>query len=199
MGLFNLAWWIPGLLTAIVFHEYAHAWTSSYLGDPTPRYTGRLTLNPLAHIDPIGLLMLLIFRFGWAKPVQINPYYYKDWRRGTLLVSIAGPGANLVLAFLAIGIGKVLGLAPYGVGDRMLSGVAWLNIYFAVFNLIPIPPLDGSKVLRSILPEQYAGFYNQLEGMGWLLLVFLLMTGAVSRILFPVSGGIYRLFNLITG
>lgn len=182
-------------MSAIVLHEYAHAATSSYLGDPTPRYTGRLTLNPLAHIDPIGMLMLLVFHFGWAKPVQINPSYYRDWRRGTLLVSLAGPVMNFSVAFIALLVIRLVGPDPWGGLGKVLSWAVWFNIYLGVFNLIPVPPLDGSKVLRSLLPPASAAWYGQLEGFGWLILILLLMSGAVGRILLPISRGVFVLFD----
>jgi len=137
---------IPALLAALTIHEYAHARTAALLGDPTPRLMGRLTLNPVAHLDPLGLIMLWLFKFGWAKPVPINPYYFKDGRKGVMLVSLAGPGSNVLLAFItAVMIGL---LSKYQFLTAGWSKVLWLtysyNIIFAIFNLLPLPPLDGS-------------------------------------------------------
>ena len=144
---------LPGLIIAMVIHEYAHARTAVALGDFTPKMMGRLTLNPMAHIDPLGLVMLLLVRFGWAKPVMINPNNFRQPRRDDVLVSLAGPGANLVMAFLAL----VVLLLCYQAGvvspgsKLVLQLIVEYNIGFAIFNLIPIPPLDGSHILMQLL------------------------------------------------
>ncbi len=185
---------IPAILIAITFHEYAHGKVAAILGDPTPAQYGRLTLNPLAHLDPIGTLMLLVARFGWAKPVPVNPYYFKgDRRRGMLLVGLAGPLMNLVLAYLAAVALKV----TWGINlylQSFLQELLWINIALAVFNLIPVPPLDGSKILANILPSRFTGFFMQLESYGTILLLLLLVTGLLGKILMP---GVYFVLTII--
>lgn len=173
-----------GLLAAIVFHEYAHAKTADLMGDPTPRAQGRLTLNPLAHLDPIGLLMLWAFHFGWARPVLVNPYRFADPRRGMMLVAAAGPLTNVLLAYVA------LVLLRLGLSDGFLgSALAWTyrrNLSLAVFNIIPVPPLDGAKILAGLLPPDRAGWLHTLEQYGWAVLVLLLVTGVIGEIMSPL-------------
>ncbi len=195
----EMLWSLPGLLVAIVFHEYAHARMAHELGDPTPAYTGRLTLNPLAHLDPIGLLMLWLFRFGWAKPVQVNPYNFRDARRGMLLVSVAGPGMNLILAFVALLFLRL----PFADLHPAISRIVWwimmYNVWLALFNLIPVPPLDGSKVLASLLPPYRRDIIAFLEQYGFLILIALIVSGIVWRILNPLAHFILGLFDLLVG
>jgi len=176
---------IPALLLAITVHEYAHGKMADRLGDPTARYAGRLTLNPLAHLDPLGLLVLWLFRFGWAKPVPINPYYFRNRRQGLVLVSLAGPAANILTAFIVL---LLLQLWP-GTGfiaQQILSLAFIYNLYLAVFNLLPIPPLDGSKILQGILPGPQAYAYSQLESYGPIILIVLIYLGVVGKILYPL-------------
>ena len=144
---------IPALLIALTFHEYAHARVANALGDPTPRLAGRLTLNPVAHLDPLGLIMLWLFKFGWAKPVPVNPGYFRDEKRGMLLVSLAGPASNILLAFSAAILIEVLfrlQILGGGLGEVLRLTYIY-NIVLAIFNLLPIPPLDGAKILRKAL------------------------------------------------
>ncbi|HWR09245.1 site-2 protease family protein [Sporomusa sp.] len=190
---------IPALLIALTVHEYAHARTAVALGDPTPRFMGRLTLNPVAHLDPIGLLMLWLFKFGWAKPVPINPSYFKNYRQGMVMVSLAGPVSNMILALItafAIGI-----LAKM----QLLSGdwvkVLWMtysyNIILAIFNLVPIPPLDGSKVLASLLPGRQGHVFDQLEQYGPFILMALVYVGVIGMITYPLERGLAYIINSI--
>ena len=139
---------VPILLVVITIHEFAHAKVADILGDPTPRLAGRLTLNPLSHIDPIGLLMLFLVRFGWAKPVPINPYNFRDPRRGTIYVSLAGPFSNFFFAWIIAILYKTLPLPYNSTLSMMFSYAIWISLALGVFNLIPVPPLDGSKVLE---------------------------------------------------
>lgn len=195
LDLLEMAYRLVALLITMSFHEYAHARVADRLGDPTPRYSGRLTLNPLAHIDPIGMLMLWFFRFGWAKAVQVNVLRLRDRRKGLMMVAAAGPLTNLLLAFVTLFLLRVAFLAGLrDVGD-FLNVLLWYNLLVAVFNLIPVPPLDGSKVLMGLLPGRQAFEFARLEQYGWILLFMLVWTGIVGRILEPVATAIFRTFH----
>jgi len=188
---------VPALLLAITVHEYAHGKMADRLGDPTPRYAGRLTLNPLAHLDPLGLLMLWLFRFGWAKPVPINPIHFRNRRQGLVLVSLAGPAANIITAFIIL---LLLQLWP-GTGlitQQILSLAFIYNLYLAVFNLLPLPPLDGSKILQGILPGPQAYAYSQLEVYGPIILIVLIYFGVVGKILYPVVSFLARILEVLS-
>lgn len=190
---------IPALLIALTVHEYAHARAAVILGDPTPRLMGRLTLNPVAHLDPIGLIMLWLFKFGWAKPVPINPSYFKNYRQDMLVVSLAGPVSNMVLALLTAFLIGILAKM------QLLSGgwvkVLWMtytyNIILAIFNLVPIPPLDGAKVLASILPGQQGRIFDQLEQYGPFILMGLVYIGVIGMITYPLERGLAYVINAI--
>lgn len=202
LNLEQIILWLPAVLVALTFHEYAHGKAADLLGDPTPRYQGRLTLNPIAHLDPIGFLLLLIFHFGWAKPVQVNPLNFKgDRLRGMMLVSLAGPLMNLFIALtgalvinLAFPAGGVM-VNSYGV--EILNGIIWINIFLALFNLIPVPPLDGSKVLAWFL--QSDRFIYQLERYGMMILIVLIFTNFVGVVVLPLASLLYKYFMIITG
>lgn len=204
----NLIFVIPSLLLALTVHEFAHAWVSYRLGDPTPKYQGRLTLNPLAHIDPLGLVMLMLFRFGWGKPVEIDPRHYRNRRQGVLLVSLAGPGANIITAFvLMVGYAVWSLTAPGFVPEfvpQLLGMALMYNILIALFNMLPVPPLDGSKVLASILPPKYSyQFQSFAQQWGLFILLALIATGLTGRILTPLSNllltGMARLVYTLVG
>lgn len=176
----------PAVLAAIIFHECAHGWVSDRLGDPTPRQAGRLTLNPIRHLDLAGTLCLLFFHMGWAKPVPINARYYKNPRRGVILVSLAGPFANFILAFLSLLLYGLLVLyAPsassfWRTAEIIVYYGAVINVGLGVFNLIPFPPLDGSHVLEEFIPA-VGVFFSRFQSYGRLLLLLLLASGALSR------------------
>ena len=171
---------IPALLFAITIHEYAHAQCADSMGDPTARYMGRMTFNPMAHLDPLGAILLVVAGFGWAKPVEINPSNFRNRREGILKVSFAGPAANLFLCFLAAFFMTFLnrfGLLSDGV-YRFLLWMQLYNVWFAFFNLIPVPPLDGSKVLDVLLPERWYHLVLQYERYLMLAVVLLAWSGA---------------------
>ena len=177
----------PPILLAITFHEYAHGWTAMKFGDPTAKMMGRLTLNPLVHLDPIGTLMLFLVHFCWAKPVPVDPRYFSDPKRQMLWVALAGPVANMILAFFS-GI-LIIGFASSNfmfssntaiIGNMLVYSLQ-INLALAVFNMLPIPPLDGSKILRGLLPYEYEHIAVQMEQYGpWVLMpiiLFGMMTG----------------------
>ena len=193
---------IPALLIAITVHEYAHGQVSYSLGDPTPKLEGRLTMNPLAHLDILGAIMLVLVGFGWAKPVGINPSYYKNYKKDIMKVAFAGPGANLLLCFLAtfliLFLGK-LGFLSQGV-YQFLRWLQLYNVWFAFFNLIPIPPLDGSKILMALLPSQRAYAYEQtIAPYSMYILIAICFTGIVSTIITPFVTLYMGLVNLVLG
>jgi Zn-dependent protease len=171
---------IIALVIAITVHEFAHAWTAHELGDPTSKHQGRLTLNPLAHLDPIGSLMILVARFGWGKPVPVNPYMLRtDPTVGMALVSVAGPLSNIITAFLfalPIRFGA-LSLVPVGMTGVMvdlLGSIIIINLVLAIFNMIPLAPLDGYKVALALLPADLAHRVRQVETYGPLILILLI-------------------------
>jgi Zn-dependent protease len=193
------------LLFSVIIHELAHGYVAYSLGDPTAKYAGRLTLNPLKHLDPFGSIILPLllfiagspFLFGWAKPVPINPYNFTDKKYGEIKVSIAGPASNLCLAII---FGMILRFVPYSLISAnqgieiALTYIVAINIWLAIFNLIPIPPLDGSWVLFSLLPDTMQNVKNFLRQYGIVILVLLILFG--GSLWFAITG---VLFQLITG
>lgn len=179
------------LFTAISVHEYAHGLTAYKLGDPTAKYAGRLSLNPLSHLDPIGALCMVFFRFGWAKPVPINPMYFKDRKRDSAITALAGPIANILLAFVSTIVFALFYVYVYIDYTNFLTEffytvfvqLAMVNISFAVFNLIPFPPLDGSKILGAFLSYENYSKLLQYERFGFPILIFLSLSGFLGRIL----------------
>lgn len=172
--------WGLALVVAVTIHEFSHAWAADRLGDPTAKASGRLSLNPLAHLDPLGTLMLLLTRFGWGKPVPIDSYNLANPRRDAALISLAGPASNLVLAVILSMINSLAGglASPLGglIIDHLLAPLIILNVSLALFNLLPVPPLDGSKILFGLLPEEMADQWEEtLEHYGLMILLFLLL------------------------
>lgn len=177
------------LLIAFPVHELAHALTAYKLGDPTAKYAGRLTLNPFKHMDLIGTLCLVLFRFGWAKPVPVDPRNFKNPRAGMAIVSLAGPLSNLILAFLSLICRDLMNLIPLTntVSLNIVSIIytffyyaAWINISLCIFNLIPIPPLDGEKILSFFLPERWAMMFEHYSMYFQIVLMLLLFTPVIS-------------------
>jgi Zn-dependent protease len=164
------------LLYSVIFHELAHGWVAYKMGDPTAKWQGRLTLNPLKHLDPIGTLMLLFIGFGWAKPVPVNlgNIPSNKRRKGIILVSAAGITANIIFAFVALLLLRLISPEPSGMVGQVLLLLAHINIILAAFNLIPIPPLDGSKILMGFAPESVNRVLNQIEPFGFFIVIGLL-------------------------
>lgn len=180
----QLAEWIvkiPVLLFAITIHEYAHARAALFLGDPTAKLAGRITFNPISHLDPFGAICLFLFNFGWAKPVPVNPRYFRNPRAGNLRVSLAGPFANLGLALL-MGIFIRNFLFPSELYLTILITMLLMNIGLGLFNLLPIPPLDGSHVLESLLPYNALAKYRQIERYAPIILLSVFLADQFLRL-----------------
>jgi Zn-dependent protease len=156
-------------------HEYTHGWTAYKLGDPTAKASGRLTLNPLKHIDPIGALCMVLFRFGWSKPVPINEYNFERRELDTAITAFAGPASNLLVACLTALINWIFKPDPNSIIGYLLFIFAMINISLAVFNLIPIPPLDGHKIVRAFLPKGLRYYWEQLEKFSFIIIILLIL------------------------
>lgn len=198
----SMIYTVPALLIAITIHEYAHAATADAMGDPTPRYMGRLTFNPLAHLDILGAIMLALFHFGWAKPVAINPNNFRKRREGMIKVSLAGPAANLFLCFLAelifVVMSKLDILTP-GVGAFLVWTMQY-NVWFAFFNLLPVPPLDGSRILCELLPPDKAYKFESFVGAyGLYILIALVASGIIGYIITPFAMAYLTVVETILG
>lgn len=176
---------LPGLFIAIIFHELAHGITAYWLGDNTAKDAGRLTLNPLKHIDLTGFVFMLIFKFGWAKPVPVNPFNFKNRKKGMILVSLAGPISNFLIA-LMIGFLLSLNIVTNELIFKMLFITLWYNIMLGVFNLLPFPPLDGSKIVASLLPKKLEYYFYKYEKYMYIVLVILIGTNTIDRIMSPI-------------
>ncbi|HXX40495.1 MAG TPA: site-2 protease family protein [bacterium] len=182
---------LGAVVVAATCHEFAHAYVADRLGDPTARLLGRLSLNPLKHLDLLGTLFFVLFGFGWAKPVPVNPANFQNPRQGMLQVAIAGPLANVTVAFLLGVLGRMVVPAGSSLLLETLALVAWINVILAVFNLIPIPPLDGSRILEAVLPSQHAYAYARFQPYGVAVLLLLLYTGVVGRVMLPAARWLY--------
>jgi len=208
LSLESLIYRFPAIVLALTLHEYAHGRAAFAFGDPTAKNAGRLTLNPLRHLDIIGTLMLIMFGFGWAKPVPVNPYYFQgDRRKKVMYVSAAGPASNLLQALLvAVLLSLLVHLLPPGKNLfsswflNFLYYLIFINILLAVFNLLPVPPLDGSKILAGFLSERYGNIIYQMERYGFIILIIAMWLGLFRVIISPIVEfifqGIMRLVGL---
>jgi Zn-dependent protease len=202
----------PGLLIALVCHEVAHGYVAYLLGDPTAKSQGRLTLNPIKHLDLLGTLAFFIFRFGWAKPVPVNARYFKNPRLGMLLTALAGPGTNFILAVVFAMIIHMLSSLEFsagGMAEKIIvptyliaqAGV-FVNLILGIFNLVPIPPLDGSNILAYFLPPQLAYKYMSLSRYGFIILIGLILVGQfsgynlVGEVILPMVYAMIRLLGV---
>jgi Zn-dependent protease len=211
---------ILALIIAVVIHEYSHGWTADRLGDSTARYAGRLTLNPVPHIDPLGTIIFPIIililsggtaTIGWAKPVPVNPYNFTNPDRDMLKVSAAGPASNFLIATAAALLLRLGGLLPLeiipyllaGLGSRInpflsfLGYLIFINLLLGIFNLIPIPPLDGSKILHSLLPRHLRWWYSRIEPHGFLILLILFFFfDLFGKVVVPLINVVLRIYSL---
>lgn len=195
--LFFLAW-VVAIIVTLTIHEFSHALAAYYYGDHTAKDAGRLTLNPLIHIDSLGFIMLLFAGFGWAKPVPVNPYNFKDHRLAMAVVSLAGPLANLA-GVIVFGL-VFKAAAPFLGVDNLLPNFLYLlilvNVSLFIFNLFPIPPLDGSKVLFAVLPDRFNDFKDKFSEYGPYILLILVLIDSFSPV--SVFGGIFNWMQNIT-
>ena len=209
-SLINFLVIIPVVLISVTIHELAHGLVADRFGDPTPRMTGRLTLNPIKHLDPVGAILLATVGFGWAKPVQVNPYnfknvdkgydvydmygnnysYNKELRKKMMFVALAGPASNIVMAILAAtiylhGSSMIGGFGEFG--SAFFTYLIMINVFLAAFNMLPIPPLDGSKILGAFLSENTYQKYMMIEDKGFIILMLLVITNATQYIITPIA------------
>jgi len=197
----QMLYFIPIALITMVVHECSHGYIAYKLGDPTAKMMGRLTPNPLKHLDPIGFIMMIVVGFGWAKPVPINPRYFKNPKKGMAISAIAGPASNIIMAIVGVIIVDILfvlanifrwtnsnAIAVSAV--TFFSYFAQLNVFFAVFNLIPVPPLDGSRIVNYFLSQRASYYYAYIERYGFIVMALLLFTGILSWPLQFISNGI---------
>ena len=209
--LFDQVLIMPAILVGLTFHEAAHGFASYWLGDPTPKLQGRLTLNPLKHIDPLGFLALFFAGFGWGKPVEINPFYYKHRRRDEIIVSLAGVATNFLIAVVSCFALKYIIIYCFIPGAGALSEIGYallmiptymiqINIVLMIFNLIPVPPLDGFGVITQIFNLQKYDWWYKIYSNGFVILMVLILFDVTDMILGPTVSFIYEsLWNLIIG
>ncbi len=195
------------VLLAISVHEMSHGLGAYFLGDKTAKAMGRLSLNPLRHLDPIGSLCLLFFGFGWAKPVVVNPNYFKKPKRDMALTALSGPLSNFIMALIGLGVFKLLTLTPlFYTGNfvgryvvEFLSNLIWLNIGLGVFNLLPIPPLDGSKIFLPLLPPRLYYDIMRYEHLGWIVLMLALALNVLTPVIGTVGGWVFEALAFLVG
>ena len=185
------------LLYAIILHELAHGWVAYVMGDPTAKVLGRMSLNPLKHLDPIGTLLLFIFGFGWAKPVPVNFNQLRNRRLGMVMVSAAGIVTNMLLAFAALFLSRLLSLSPSGMPAVLLYYFAQINIILAAFNLIPLPPLDGSKILMGFASPNVQNFLFSIERYGIIIIIALLFFRVLDPVIYFFQWAILEIIRLL--
>ena len=196
----------PAIIIAISFHEFAHAFAAVKLGDDTPIHQGRYTLNPLKHIDPMGLILLLFAGFGWGKPVQVNPLRFKNSSKGMAIVSLAGPVTNFILAFITLivtflletfGVWNLLDANLAGIMRDMIAYLAIYNISLGIFNLIPLPPLDGSKILMHFLPYKARQIFQEKEQFFHIIFILLWISRLSVLIVQPIFNAVLYGMQLV--
>lgn len=199
-GISSLLYSLPGIILAFTIHEYSHALAAYMMGDKTAKQFGRLTLNPIAHIDPLGFLCLVVTRrFGWAKPVPVNDMNFKNRKKGMLLVALAGPMSNFITALL-IAAAYALFYDSLGVAVKSILTIAYIiNLSIGVFNLIPIPPLDGSKILDAFLTNKQKLFMRRYALYSNIIIIMLIFSGIIGAVLGPVIGALDSIINFAVG
>jgi Zn-dependent protease len=207
MGLLSLLFSNPGLfivlavllLYSVIAHEVAHGWIAYLFGDETAKRYGRLTLNPVSHLDPTGTVMLFIVGFGWARPVPVNYYRLRNSRFGMMSVALAGCATNILIATIALFLLQLPSISTSRIFSTMLTILARINIILGAFNLIPVPPLDGSKILMSFLPDDAQQIFARIEPYGFFILAFFLFTGLLNPVIGFMENLIYGFIALLLG
>ena len=208
--LLSLVLTIPGVIIAMTFHEYAHAKAADKLGDDTPRMQGRLNLNPFSHVNPIGMAMLVFAGFGWGRPVEINPRNFNrnmELTKAEAIVSVAGPAINFILAFVFMIILHIILLMGAGTSSnsimpyiiQMVAYTVSINLGLGVFNLIPLPPLDGSKILYHFLPFNGRQWFENNQMYFYIGFLIIFITGIAGDIISPIIGGVYNVYSFVIG
>lgn len=192
------------ILIALPVHELAHAFAADRMGDPTARWNGRLTLNPLAHLDVVGTLMILFFRFGYAKPVPVNPRNFREYKKGMIITSVAGPLSNLALSLASLAILRLLLFVPSPplfshLATILLWNFAKVNIFLAIFNLMPVPPLDGYRIISNFIPPRWAYSIERYQLFITIGFIVLVLGGRFGYIIQFIANPIFKLFLFITG
>lgn len=189
-NLSNMLVSLVGIAIAISIHEFGHAYSAHLLGDDTAKYDGRMTLNPVKHVDPAGLIFLFLFHIGWAKPVPVNPNNFKNYRVGNIIVSLSGVIGNLIGAIVCAIIAKYSNMYAINI---IFTNAMWINIYFGAFNLLPIPPLDGWGVISSLLPYKCNEFVYKYENMGYFILFIAIITNLYTIVTKPITIILYSI------
>lgn len=198
--LMNTLLMLPAILIGLSFHEFGHAFVANKLGDPTPKNQGRVTINPFAHIDPIGIICLIFLGFGWGLPVQINPRYFKNARRDEFLVAISGVTLNFILAIVFAGLVKMMevfamGFALSSMGDvviEVLLNVVKINLVLMVFNLLPVPPLDGFNIITQVFNLKQTELYYKIYDKGLIILLILIIFNITDIVIYPALNFFYN-------